>query len=168
MLVLYVIFLLAYSVTAMNGRHDHMISPYTIYDMQKALMDQLTGESLGVSYVDSMNTTLSSVSTVKDMYSWLRTTFHYSIYSAATFDGDPRFRGGGRNGFVFGQLMLLGGIRISQERSKKEDCKDRAPEGLFADLYQTYTEADLNETLTPEDVTDDEQVRACGAPTSEG
>ena len=91
------------------------------------------------------------------MYSWMRTTFHDGIYSASTFDGDPRFRGGGRSGFVFGQHMLLGGIRISQDRSKKYDCMEKAPQGLFSNLYNTYSEADLNETRTDETVTDDEQ-----------
>lgn len=86
--------------------------------------------------------TLDGVSTVKDMYSWLRTTFHNGIYSANTFDGDPRFRGGGRNGFVFGQQMLLGGIRISQYRTPKYDCMEKAPKGLFSDLYATFTESE--------------------------
>ncbi|GMH63441.1 hypothetical protein TrST_g1634 [Triparma strigata] len=163
-LIAYIIFLLAYSVTAMHGRHDASLDPYTIYDMQKSLVDQLSGSQFKqypdgkqIYNIEGGNMTLDGVSTVKDMYSWLRTTFHNGIYSASTFDGDPRFRGGGRNGFVFGQQMLLGGIRISQYRTPKYDCMEKAPEGLFSNLYTTYNEKEKNETLADEDVTDDEQ-----------
>ncbi|GMH60521.1 hypothetical protein TL16_g03070 [Triparma laevis f. inornata] len=163
-LIAYIMFLLAYSITAMHGRHDASLDPYTIYDMQKSLVDQLSGSQFKpypdgkqVYNINLGNMTLDGVSTVKDMYSWLRTTFHNGIYSANTFDGDPRFRGGGRNGFVFGQQMLLGGIRISQYRTPKYDCMEKAPKGLFSDLYATFTESEKNETLTDQDVTDDEQ-----------
>lgn len=107
------------------------------------------------------NTTLPDVNTVKGFYEWLRTTFHNGVYSASNFDGDPRFIGGGRDGFVLGQMMLLGGIRIGQYRSSKYDCMGKAPEGLFSKLYSTYEDSllkELEEEVEEEAVTDDEQT----------
>jgi hypothetical protein len=121
-LFVYIIFLLSYSVTAMYGRQDSALNPYTIYDMQTMLVRQLTGADVTSNSLDSQfmgNRTLYDVTTVKDFYEWLRTTFHHGVYSADSFDGDPRFIGGGRDGFVMGQMMVLGAIRIGQFRSKK-------------------------------------------------
>ena len=42
----------------MSGRSDPQLAPYTIYNMQKALVDQLTGETIESSGVDGFNTTL--------------------------------------------------------------------------------------------------------------
>jgi len=39
----YILFLLSYSITAMYGRSDTSLSPYTIYDMQTMLVSSLTG-----------------------------------------------------------------------------------------------------------------------------
>ena len=120
-LIIYSLFLLAYSITAMQGRETGALDPYTIYDMQLRLKKSITGTS-----GTPGNTSLYEVETVKDMYSYFRTTFHNAIYTATTFDGDPRFVGGGREGFLSGQMMLLGGVRISQGRSAKVSAKTSA------------------------------------------
>ena len=113
-LACYIVFLLLYSITAMQNRNNAQLSPYTIYDMQKRVGETISGRD-----GTPGNTSLTEVTTVKDIYSFLTSTFHNSIYTAATFDGDPRFVGGGRPGFMNGQFMILGGIRISQGRSNK-------------------------------------------------
>ncbi|GMI26474.1 hypothetical protein TeGR_g15227, partial [Tetraparma gracilis] len=134
-LVLYCAFLLAYSITAIAGRSQGSLEPYTVFEMQKRLTTQITG------IPDTPhNTSLYEILTVKDFYSYLTSTFHNAIYTSSTFDGDPRFNGGGRDGFINGQMMLLGGIRISQGRTAKYDCMTKAPEGLFSHLYTNSEE----------------------------
>lgn len=130
-LMLYMVFLLAYSITAMYGRNNS-----NIYYMQKNIIDELSGTATlqvdsGNSFTSGYqgNMTVTEVRTVNDIYKWLRTSFHMAVYTNSGFDGDPSYRGS-KPTFLLGQNMLLGGIRISQYRTGVKDCLLTTPAGL--------------------------------------
>ena len=129
-LFFYCIFLLAYSVISMVGRNGEAISPWTIYDMQNSLMGMFL-HGRGETLVDSATSKWSSnidfekVRTVEDIYTWFSTTFHSAVYTSSTFDGVED--GAGRDGFILGQQMLVGGITIRQSRKGSFSCANRTP-----------------------------------------
>jgi len=133
-LMLYTAFLLAYSITAMYGRNNS-----SIYYMQRAIVDEIAGTKIAIPNTGynfdnsrssgySGNMTLTEIRRVTDMWTWMRTSFHHSLYSN-NFDGDPSYKGTKRS-FLMGQNMLLGGVRISQYRINSKDCESTSPVGL--------------------------------------
>jgi len=135
-LVIYVAFLLAYSITAVTGRNNAAI--FYTQDRLKALFSTRK-------YSDT-NTYGEQLLTVRDLYEWLNTTFLDAVYGTQSFDGDPRddkpahnrtdLIGGfksvvNRRGFTAGQNMLLGGIRVSQVRGKENYCGGEYNGGLL-------------------------------------
>lgn len=145
-LFFYCIFLTSYSVISMVGRNDSALSPWTIYDMQTSLLNMfLKGRGATLVDPDSKkwvdNIDFADVRTVEDIYTWFHTTFHSAVYTSSTFDGGDAWR----QGFVLGQQMLIGGIRIRQLRKGQFECGWRAP-GKMVSGYKVDKDEVLNNT----------------------
>ena len=104
---------------------------------------------------DSANSVPLGVLTVRDLYLYLNNTFLQAVYGTLTFDGDPRVDKPAHNrtdlgpnyrsvvnrrGFVGGQNMLLGGVRIGQAKRRFEnDCNfdDKIPDNFLENYDPT-------------------------------
>jgi hypothetical protein len=79
------------------------------------------------------NKDFMDIGTVEEYFHFLYGPVSHTVYSSNTFDGDASFsfEGGIRKGTTLGYGKLIGGVRISQLRSKAFDCNFRVNEVLY-------------------------------------
>jgi hypothetical protein len=129
-IIIYICFMFFFTLSTTRGILDD-----DVFYFGNNLKGQLVGVEMSQEHSPTWGKTYEDVGTVEEFYHWLMGPFAHTAFSVNTFDGLPRVESGMPVGYTLGSGKVVGGIRISQLRSKKFDCANN----IFATMKANYT-----------------------------
>jgi hypothetical protein len=121
-ILVYIIFMCI--ITLLTTRD---LSNPNIFHLGNNIQGQLTGVEMKAEHSPTWGKAFGDVATVEEAYHWMLGPFIHSAFRPNTFDGDSDwgFSASGKpEGKTLGYGKIMGGIRISQVRSKEFDCNE--------------------------------------------
>jgi hypothetical protein len=129
-IIVYICFMFFFTLSTTRGVLDD-----DVYYFGANLRGQLVDVEMGAEHSPQFGKTFNDIATVEEYYHWLMGPFTHTAFSINTFDGQTRTDASPPTGYTLGSGKIIGGIRISQLRSKKFDCGD----AIFATMKKNYT-----------------------------
>jgi hypothetical protein len=126
-ILIYLVFMVFFTLSSIRDLDNS-----NLYYFGKNLQDQFTKVEMDGAHSPVWAKAFVDVTTVEEFFHFLYGPVTHTAFSANTFDADSsyKFEGGRRKASTLGYGKVLGGVRISQLRSKSFDCQYHVHEAI--------------------------------------